>query len=425
VTGRRIATLDEAVEALFEFAGPREPGHAALPAMAEAMGWLGNPQDGLRVVHVTGTSGKTSTCYYVRAMLEACGFRTGLTVSPHIEAVNERVQIGGVPLPGPVFCAYLEDLLARLAPMRGRLTYFELVTCLALWAFAREPVDYAVVEVGIGGLRDATNVLFRPDKLAVIGPVGLDHTEKLGSTVAEIAWQKAGIVVPGGTVIVAGQSDEAMAVIERRAAEIGARLIVIGGAGTDSGDGPAFQRQNWAMASAVVRYLAERDGFALPGPADLTRLRGVTPPARYEWFDLPGRRVLLDGAHNPQKMAGLVQSLLVEGHAPMPALATLSAAPPGKVAATVAALAPMATRLVVPEFRLGHDDKVKASVPAADVAAAAARHGVAAQVVPDLGTALATLLAEPAPEVLVTGSLYLAALVRPRLIQMTGEAGTR
>ena len=373
------------------------------------MDLLGNPQERLRVIHITGTSGKTSTSYYVRALLEAAGFRTGMTVSPHIQSLNERVQIGGMPLNEQAFCAYLDRMLDRLTSMRGRMTYFELVICLALWVFAAENVDYAVVEVGIGGTRDATNICFRPDKVAVITPIGLDHTEKLGNTIAEIAAQKAGIVVPGGTVFSARQSEEAMAVITARTREIDATLHVVGP--TEGEFHPSYQCVNWALAEAVVAFLGERDGFRLPD--DMDRYRRVTPPARYEWFIVDGHRILLDGAHNPQKMAGLVTAVRDEGLGPFPTLATLSTAPRHKLVRTLEVMAPIVSHLIIPEFTLGEPAKAKSSVPAEDLARIAAGAGIPTSIVRDLPTAFGALLADPAPDLLITGSLYLAALVRP------------
>ncbi|MDR0285476.1 MAG: hypothetical protein LBI33_11425, partial [Propionibacteriaceae bacterium] len=220
-------TLDQALERVLAFTGVRQAGRSSPAAVRRALARLGDPHDRLRVVHVAGTSGKTSTSYYLRALLEAAGQRTGLTVSPHIEGFNERVQIGGSPLAAGVFGGYVEAMLDRLAPLRGELTFFEFVTALALTVFDREAVRYAVVEVGIGGTDDATNVLRRRDKVAVLTPVGLDHTEKLGHTIAAIAAHKAGIIGPGGVAFTAPQVDEAMAVITRRAADIGATVHVV------------------------------------------------------------------------------------------------------------------------------------------------------------------------------------------------------
>jgi dihydrofolate synthase/folylpolyglutamate synthase len=391
--------------------------------MGEAMALLGNPHEALRVIHITGTSGKTSTAYFIRAMLEDAGLKTGMTISPHITSVNERVQVGGVPLAAEAFCAYTTACLTALEPLRGRLTYFETVIALALWVFVCESVDYAVVEVGIGGTRDATNILRRPDKVSVITPIGLDHTEKLGHTITEIAEQKAGIIVPGGVGVVADQTPGALQVIRSRADSIQASVQVIERADIpDYSNIPPFQWNNWKLAASVVRGLAARDGFELPDSIvcptpDIfpETIAAAVPPARYEWIQVGTHRVLLDGAHNPQKVFCLVEAMKAQGLGPMPALATLSTAPDTKVSDTLAALAPGVSFLVIPDFVLGHDGKVKKSVPALDVAREAEKVGIETQIVPDLDQALHTLLSRPEPDLLVTGSLYLAALVRPLL----------
>ena len=407
----------QSLQAIFDFTGPRRPDRSPPQLMRRALALLGDPQRVYPVVHVGGTSGKTSTAYAIRALLESAGFRTGLTVSPHINSLGERVQIGGQPLSRSDFAQALDEMLAVLAPLRGQLTYFELVCALAFTVFAREKVDYGVVEVGIGGQRDATNVFERADKLAVITPIGLDHTEKLGKTIAEIAAQKAGIIPEAGVGFVGPQLPAARAVIAERAALVGAHLewVAAPTTGPDWSGVPTYQRENWALALAVVSYLSERDHFALPEPGDLVELRRVQPPARYEWFDLDGKRLLLDGAHNPQKMTGLVKALADDQLAPLPTLVTLSDAPLDKAVATLSALAPAVSKLIISEFQLGQGAKVKASLPAAELARIAADLGLPSLIERDLRRALADLLAEDSPTVLVTGSLYLAALVRPLL----------
>jgi dihydrofolate synthase/folylpolyglutamate synthase len=430
-----IASLTEALDALFDFAGVNDATHSPLSAMSQALALLADPHRRLRVIHVTGTSGKTSTSYAIRALLEAAGRSTGLTVSPHITSINERVQIGGRPIDPVEFCERTDRLLHSLVPLRGQLTYFELVLCLAFTAFAERDVDYAVVEVGIGGTNDATNVARRSDKIGVIGPIGLDHTERLGSTLAKIAAHKAGIMTPAGVAFLARQSGEAMAVVEAEAARIGAELHVVEPGQEDDSVFPSrwplFQRANWAMALAVVRHLARRDGFDPPSadqvrhmvatgwvePFQVSERRvAITPPARYEWLTVPGHRVLLDGAHNPQKAASLVQAARSEGCAPMPTLATLSQAPIEKLRATLAQLAPLMSHLIVPEFTLGRDGKVKRSMPAQAVLAVARQCGIQAEPALSLHAGLDTLLARTEADLLVTGSLYLAATVRPWLL---------
>jgi dihydrofolate synthase/folylpolyglutamate synthase len=416
--------VDSALRAVLDFATPAHPERSSRQAMEEALARLGNPHQALRVIHVGGTSGKTSTCYFLQSLLRAAGQHCGMTISPHIRSFSERVQIDGHPLDARRFSAYVERMLTLLAPLRGRLTYFELVTSLAWWVFRAEQVDYAIVEVGIGGLADATNVARRPDKVAVIGPVGLDHTEKLGGTIEQIAAHKAGIMVPGGVAFVARQSPAAEEVIQHYAEVIGARVVLVAPGPDRWADAsePAYQGQNWALAQAVVSYLAARDRFALPGVGDQERARQVSPPARFEWLALPGHRVLLDGAHNPSKMAALAGAIRAQGLGRLPTLATLSTAGPDKIAATVARLAPVVSYLIVPEFSLGSQVRAKQSLPAGQMAQAARRAGLAARVVPDLTRAVSVLLSDPSPNLLVTGSLYLAAQVRPML--MWAQAGS-
>lgn len=408
-----VTDLDQALAALLRFSPPRR--HDTLASMTALLDLIGNPHERLRVVHVAGTSGKTSTAYHVRAILEASGLRTGLTVSPHIVAVNERVQVDGRPLPVDQFCPAVDRLLAAAAPLRGDLTYFELVIALALDVFARQHVDVAVVEVGVGGRDDATNVLRRGDKVSVITPIGLDHTEKLGPTVEAIARHKAGILVEGGRVVSAPQEPSADAVVRQEAERLRADLRIV------QPSGPSVCDLNWALALAAAGTVTADMGRTLPSADALRAARLLVPPARYEWFPLPGgRRLVLDGAHNPQKLAGFVRSLALDGHGRLPVLATLTRAPDAKLADSLRALAPAISRLVVPEFTLGDGDKVKASFPAADVVAAATGLGLDAVAVPTVGAGLDVLLASSDPVVAVTGSLYLASLARGPIQRMNG-----
>ena len=142
---------------------------AIIPLMALA----GNPQDRLKTVHIAGTSGKTSTSYYIAALLGAAGKTVGLTVSPHVDSITERIQINGQPLPDAEFCQELETFLDIVKQAPQPPSYFELLYAFALWVFGRRHVDYAVIETGMGGLYDATNVATRADKVCVITDIGL------------------------------------------------------------------------------------------------------------------------------------------------------------------------------------------------------------------------------------------------------------
>ncbi|MCA9326649.1 hypothetical protein KC976_03555, partial [Candidatus Saccharibacteria bacterium] len=168
-----------------------------LDNMCALMDHIGSPQEKIRVVHVAGTSGKTSTSYYAAALLRAAGLQVGLSVSPHVDQINERLQINGQPLSEAEFCQVLTEFLNAIKDAPVKPSYFELLTAMAFWEYARRGVDAAVMEVGLGGLLDATNVISRRDKICLITDIGLDHTEILGDTLVEIAQQKAGIIQPG------------------------------------------------------------------------------------------------------------------------------------------------------------------------------------------------------------------------------------
>lgn len=372
---------------------------------------LGNPERSYRIIHVAGTSGKTSTSYLIRGLLESAGFRTGLTVSPHVVAVNERVQVGGIPLPEERFVAYVNDFLPLAASLGRELTYFELGVGLALWVFAKEKVEYGIVEVGIGGTRDATNALQSEEKLCVISAVGLDHTELLGDTVDAIATHKAGIIGEGNTAVVIDQDEVVLSIVRARARDVGGRVVVAAPPNKSH-----YQERNLTLARSAVEIIANRDGFPMPVNAG-----AETPPARYERFSIKGRRLILDGAHNQQKIAALMEALDDDGITTVAAMFTLLQAPDAKLSATLALVAQRVTHLIVPEYELGGADKVKRSFPVEVVVEQAQALGIDAEIVRSPADAVARLLARPEKDLLVTGSLYLASLVRPEVLRQWGE----
>src|SRR5688572_622401 len=186
-----------------------------LDRMQALLAFLGDPQEKLRVVHIAGTSGKTSAAYFVRGLLQASGARTGLTISPHMVSLAERVQIAGAPVSDAAFVQYIHDFLPLVEKSGLQPSYFEIIIALAFWVFAHEDVDFAVIETGLGGLLDATNTVRRADKVCVITDIGLDHTDILGETIPEIAAQKAGIIQPGNIVVVQNQQSAALNVITK------------------------------------------------------------------------------------------------------------------------------------------------------------------------------------------------------------------
>jgi dihydrofolate synthase/folylpolyglutamate synthase len=302
---------------------------------------LGQPQKAYRSIHITGTNGKTSTARMIEELLRGFGLRTGRYTSPHLSDMTERIVLDGAPVSDGVFA----DAVAEISPFLDlvdarseedggiRLTFFEAITGLAFAIFADSPVDVAVVEVGMGGTWDATNVLASP--VAVVTPIALDHTAYLGDSVAEIATEKAGIITEGASAILAAQPNEAAAQLLKRAVEVQAsvareglefgvldRRIAVGGQMLTlqglGGEYPevflplhgGFQAQNAACALAAVE--AFFGAGSQSGPIDLDIVRAafaaVTAPGRLEAVR-SAPTVLVDASHNPAGMIATVEAL--------------------------------------------------------------------------------------------------------------------
>jgi dihydrofolate synthase/folylpolyglutamate synthase len=302
---------------------------------------LGSPQRAFPAIHLTGTNGKTSTARMIESLLRAHGLRTGRYTSPHLETVRERIAIDGEPVTEAKFVEIYQEVApaAAFLDQRGAeesLTYFDLTTAMALAAFADAPVDVAVVEVGLGGTDDSTNVL--QANTCVITPIGLDHTEWLGATVEEVATAKAGIVHNGATVVCALQPVDAMAPILERCAEVGATLaregsefgvvrrdLAVGGQVlTLQGLGGVYdevfvplhgehQAQNAAVALATVEAFLGAGANTRQLDPEVVRegFSGANSPGRLERVRT-APTILLDAAHNPHGMAATVKALSEE-----------------------------------------------------------------------------------------------------------------
>lgn len=296
--------------------------------IAALMDVLGDPQRAYPSIHITGTNGKTSTARMIEALLGAFELRTGRYTSPHIQSVTERISLDGAPVSAERFIETYEDVKPYVemvdAAQEYRLSFFEVLTGMAYAAFADAPVDVAVVEVGMGGTWDATNVL--DGSVAVITPIDLDHTDRLGSTAGEIAGEKAGIIKPGATVILAQQPVDAAQVMLKKSVDVDAtvaregmefgvvsREIAVGGQLlTLRGLGGEYeqvflplygehQAHNAAVALAAVEaFFGIGAEHARPLDVDTVRkaFAAVSSPGRLEVV----RRsptVVLDAAHNP------------------------------------------------------------------------------------------------------------------------------
>lgn len=403
-----VNTIKDA-EAFFLLHSPkRMRGNYTLDRMHELMSRLGNPQNNLKIVHIAGTSGKTSTAYFIRGMLEAAGQKTGLTVSPHIEDIAERAQIGGKPLVESTYVSYVNEFKQLVEAMSDvSPTYFELVIAFAFWVFEKEKVDYAVVETGLGGLLDATNVADRSDKLCVITPIGYDHTEILGDALEQIARQKAGIVRP--------ENDVVISIRNKRLISCFMTGVIHWQDASRIPELPIYQHENWQLAQTTFEILSRRDDLPRLSSSDYSSVAKQTPPGRYEVINTHGKIVILDGAHNPQKLTAFIASLPDEYIASSRFLIGLSDAPDTKIEQCVSILTDLQRPLLCTEFAVGQDIKYRSSVSAATLATLCRDKGADANPKRDTGLALQQLLLSDEPVAIITGSLYLVSVAREQL----------
>ncbi|MDT3767939.1 folylpolyglutamate synthase/dihydrofolate synthase family protein [Gleimia hominis] len=318
----------------------RAPEHKVQPSLERvrmALGILGDPQTTYRSVHITGTNGKTSTARMLSALLMATGRKVGRYTSPHLHSMCERISINDEPVTEAQFNALFDDVAPYLDMVdeanervgKPRMSFFEILTVIALAGFADIPVDAAVVEVGMGGTWDATNVL--DAEVAVIAPIAHDHEKWLGSTLRQIAAEKAGIVKPGSVAIVAHQEPEVMEILEQRAREVDAQLRVEGrdfevaqrrlavGGQMLTVRTPAavyadvfvplvgaHQAQNAALALAAME--AFNGGRALEGALVEEGFASATSPGRLEVVRT-SPSIVVDAAHNPHGARALATAL--------------------------------------------------------------------------------------------------------------------
>lgn len=279
-----------------------------LSRVEEILNFLDNPQDKINVIHVAGTSGKTSTCYYISSLLMQSGYKVGLTASPHTENVNERVQINLTPINAEDFSKRMSDFINLLSKLSIRPTYFELFICFAYWYFEKQKVDYAVVETGLGGLLDATNSVNSSNKVCVITDIGLDHTEILGDTLTKISEQKAGIIQPKNDVFINKQPDEILEVFRKKANSVDAKLNINHELNPDI-NLPAILKRNWSLAIAVNDFILKKDNRPKLNKKQIDEAAKVVVPGRIECFKIDSKKIIIDGAHNEQKMTGLIKSI--------------------------------------------------------------------------------------------------------------------
>ena len=400
-----------------------------LRRMHELLARLGNPHLKAKSVHVAGTKGKGSVAAMVASALDASGYITGLYTSPHLIYLNERIRVDGELISNEELVTLVQKLKPDIDAVHqkatyGQLTTFEVLTALAFAYFGLKGVDFPVLEVGMGGRLDATNVI-QPE-VCIITSISLDHTEVLGNSLAGIAAQKAGIIKPGSTVVTSPQPDEADKVIEDTCRNYGVRLVKVGKDVTWQGlefdlnrqllevrgrlgsyklSIPLlghFQLENAATTVAALEVLAER-GFKIPPHSIVNGLARTKWPGR---FQILSRHPLLvaDGAHNPYSARKLKESL--EQYLDFDrAILVIGTSFDKDIAGIVSELFPFFDTVIVTRSRHPR------AVEPAPIVAEFARHGIQAQAVDDVPSALSIALALAGDRDLtcVTGSLFVVA----------------
>ena len=394
---------------------------------------LGDPHKKLPpVIHVAGTNGKGSTIALLQAMLLSAGHRVHTYTSPHLIRFNERIQLAGKDnLTRPIEDAHLADVLSRVDAINDSepMTFFEITTAAAFLAFSETPADFTLLEVGLGGRLDATNVVEKP-RLSIITPISIDHADKLGDTVGQIAFEKAGILKPATKAVVAAQSVDALASIHQSAERLGTELILYGehyDAFAERGR-LTFQNNERLMDLPLPNLIGHNQitnaGTAIAAYLELEDPHSTTPieqglskaswPARFSrlsedqvrnWVSAE-TELWLDGGHNPAAGIVLARTLAdLNERSPKPTYLVVGMMKQKDVNGFLEPFAGL-----VREVRTIAIPKEQNTASAADLAMVARELGIASESTSDLRTALAELDArEPGPKrVLICGSLYLA-----------------
>lgn len=300
---------------------------------------LGDPQNKLKVIHIAGTSGKGSTSYLTSAALLSQNLKVGMGTSPHIYNILERIQINLQPISESMFVKYIHEIQPFIEETRksefGTVTYFEIIVGLTYYIFQKEQVDVAVMEVGLGGEFDATNTITSENKISVITRIGYDHMEFLGNTLPEIAYAKAKIIQPKNLVIKLQQEKEVMDVVEREAENQQGKLIKVHPSQLLSETSSSllglkcdfhyqnitfnqlhipliaeYQFENISVALVTFIEFMKREKKEIDQHKLKSELKELHIPGRMEMIQYKKRELIIDGAHNPQKMEAFIKSLM-------------------------------------------------------------------------------------------------------------------
>ena len=412
----------------------RFPGEEGVLRTKEFLKLLGSPQNILKVVHVAGTSGKGSTSYMISSFLHSQGFKVGLHLSPHLLDIRERTEINNAFIEEKKYIRYFEEIIPSVEKMKssayGTITYFEVMVGFVFYVFAKEKVDYAVVEVGLGGKYDGTNVVDRIDKLAVITKIGFDHTKVLGNTLSKIAYHKAMICKEKGTMISIYQTPTVEKKITSIAQQKKAKLLLIkkntlrNVSVSDENTQFTFvwnntiyenfvigllgahQVQNAALALATVHFLAFRDHFTV----NTEKIRDIAQALRFKGrMDIvqhKNKKIILDGAHNVQKMKAFLKALATL--TPNKKYVFVIAFKKGKeYKKMIRLIIPFAKKIVITHIFSDNPDFFRLSTDPELIQDELLREGFTTSTIVKKITEIPKLINMSEMDVVITGSLYL------------------
>ncbi|OGR44311.1 MAG: 2-amino-4-hydroxy-6-hydroxymethyldihydropteridine diphosphokinase [Elusimicrobia bacterium GWA2_61_42] len=408
---RRLpSTYKEAEAWLKTLPPPAADAHYSLAPIKTALAALGSPQTSMgTVLHITGSTGKTSSACLAAAALAACGHRTGLYTSPHITGPRERIKLDGAEISEKDF---LGCFLKAESCCAGELSYFELLTAMAFLYFSGRRTLFSVVEAGLGGRLDATNAA--DAAVAGITSVSVEHAALLGPGLKEIAAHKAGIIKKGSSALVGLRvPPEAMAVISRRAAAMKAGVSRPSGftayLGPVAVKGGRFQAKNAAFALSAAALAAKRAGAVFSLEKAAAALPAAIPPGRFERLRYRGRQFVLDGAHNPEGVDALLEELGRRGKKPFFVISLMDDKALRLLVSKFSAAAGGILFTRSTSYRAAPPEKLKKLLPAS--------FSGRAEVIADPAKALARALklAPASSEVVVAGSLYLAGDIKALL----------
>jgi dihydrofolate synthase / folylpolyglutamate synthase len=408
---------------------------------------LDNPQEKIKVIHIAGTSGKGSTSYLTSLLLTSHGKKTGLHLSPHLVDLRERFQINNEFLGQVQFVGYLNEILPAFEKVKsseyGQPTYFEFLVVLAFYIFEKERVDYAVMETGLGGWYDATNVIENSSKVAVLTKIGFDHTEILGDTLEKIALQKAKIIQKYNLVISIDQQKEAKIVIQNIAQEQNTqvhfvehkknfqtivlhphytifdfsyesfslqdvKLSLLG----------SHQVENASVALTILYVVSQRDEFILEEGKVRLALESARFPGRLEIFKQHGKTIIVDGAHNPQKMETFLKNL-VQIYPNRKFQFIVAFKKEKDIESMLKLIAPHAEKILITSFFQDSQDMVNISEPVEKVAESLQKLNFSNfEIIENPKHILFEISKREAHYSVITGSLYLLSEIYPGLINL-------